>query len=135
MLNCFGIAGAGVVLALALSGCGGGVPDDYAGEVDAAAAAELVERGEVLVLDIRTPEEFADGHLPGAVNIDYLAEDFAERLRKLDRDREILMHCQSGGRSALSLSKFSELGFGKIHHFAGGYRAWEEAELPVERGE
>jgi 3-mercaptopyruvate sulfurtransferase SseA len=61
--------------------------------VDAASAAKLIaENDEVIILDIRTPAEFQSGHLKGAVNIDYLAEDYAEKLGELDKEKTYLVH-------------------------------------------
>ncbi len=61
--------------------------------VDAASAAKLIaENDGVIILDIRTPAEFQRGHLKGAVNIDYLAEDYAEKLGKLDKEKTYLVH-------------------------------------------
>src|SRR5262245_34037208 len=60
---------------------------------DAKEAAKLVAKKGVVVLDVRTPSEFAAGHIAGATNVDFQAGDFAERLAKLDRERTYLVHC------------------------------------------
>ncbi len=61
--------------------------------VDAASAAKLIADNDgVIILDIRTPDEFQRGHLKGAVNIDYLAEDYAEKLAELDKEKIYLVH-------------------------------------------
>ncbi len=61
--------------------------------VDAASAAKLIAEDDgVIILDIRTPDEFQRGHLKGAVNIDYLAEDYAEKLAELDKEKTYLVH-------------------------------------------
>ena len=95
--------------------------------VDAAAATMLLAGGEnPTVLDVRTPEEFAEGHIEGAVNVDFKAEDFAGQAAKLDKSKPYLVHCRSGKRSTASLEVFKELGFSQIYHLDGGYLAWEE---------
>ncbi len=99
--------------------------------VDPAAARQLLASSQVLVLDIRTPGEFARGHIAGATNIDFLAPSFAQRLGGLDRQREYLVHCATGGRSTKSLTVFTNLGFRSIAHLDGGFRAWEKAGEPV----
>ena len=101
-------------------------------DVDAAAAAKLIEAPQPpVVLDIRTPEEFAAGHIEGAVNVDFKGADFKAELGKLDRDQPYLLHCRSGSRSTSSKPVFTELGFKSIYHLDGGINAWEAAGLPT----
>lgn len=102
--------------------------------VDAAGAAALLrEQRGVVVLDVRTPGEFAQGHLAGATNLDYNAAGFAQALAALDRDRTYLVHCASGGRSTRSLESFRQLGFKSVVHLDGGFNAWQKAGQAVER--
>ncbi len=104
-------------------------------DVDVAKAAEILSGEEkVVVLDVRTPEEFADGHLEGAVNIDYNGGSFEEQLAKLDPAKPYLVHCAAGGRSGRSLGTFKKLGFSKVYHLADGYNGWEDAGKPVVKG-
>ena len=100
---------------------------------DAKAAAKLVAKGEVTVLDVRTPGEFAAGHIAGATNLNFQASDFAAQLGKLDKEKKYLVHCASGGRSTRSLPRFTELGFKQVIHLDGGFKAWESAGNPVEK--
>ncbi|MDB4313255.1 rhodanese-like domain-containing protein, partial [Akkermansiaceae bacterium] len=79
------------------------------------------------VIDIRTPEEFASGHLPGAIMIDFKSADFKTELAKLDRSKEYLFHCKSGGRSTQSIEAWKEFNFGEIYHLNGGILSWTEA--------
>lgn len=76
------------------------------------------------VIDLRTPEEFATGHIDGAVMIDFKSPDFKTELAKLDTSKEYIFHCKSGARSTQSLDTWEELGFGKIHHLNGGILSW-----------
>jgi len=99
--------------------------------VQADIAAKLVAEGKVTVLDVRTAEEFAEGHIAGATNINFMAKDFAARVGKLDRDKVYLVHCASGGRSKRCLPQLKQLGFKQIYHLDGGFSAWEEAGKPV----
>ena len=101
--------------------------------VKPAEAAKLVDGKQVTVLDVRTPEEFAEGHIKGAKNIDFHGRDFAARLKELDKSKPYLVHCRSGGRSTSSLATFKELGFEKIFHLDGGITDWEAAKLPLEK--
>ena len=83
------------------------------------------------VIDLRTPEEFATGHIPGAVMIDFKSPDFKTELAKLDTSKEYLFHCKSGGRSTQSLDAWKELGFGKLYHLNKGILSWTEANNPT----
>ena len=100
---------------------------------DAKEAAKLVAKNQVVVLDVRTPGEFAAGHLAGATNIDFQSGDFSERLEKLDRDKSYLVYCAVGGRSTKALPQLSQLGFKHVVHLDGGFKAWQAAGNPVEK--
>lgn len=95
------------------------------------AAALLAEDPSVTVLDVRTPEEFAEGHLKGAVNLDFNADDFEEKIAKLDPAKPYLVHCAAGGRSGQSMELFEKHKFTRIFHLSPGYRGWVEAGKPV----
>lgn len=86
-----------------------------------------------VVLDVRTPKEFAAGHVPGAVNIDVNAPDFEKKLATLDPNKTYLVHCRSGNRSAKACEILGKLKFGQLYHFDGGMRAWEKAGNKAER--
>ncbi|MEI4271184.1 rhodanese-like domain-containing protein [Klenkia sp. LSe6-5] len=80
-------------------------------QVDPAAAVDLAGQGDVTVVDVRTPEEYAEGHLAGAVNVDVSAEDFAARISELDPAGTYVVYCRSGARSAAAADRMVELGF------------------------
>ena len=84
------------------------------------------ERQNLVVLDVRTPEEYNAGHIPGALNFDFRSPDFAQQIDQLDRTKPYLVHCQSGGRSTRSLEVFKDQQFQSIYHLDGGIRAWKE---------
>jgi rhodanese-related sulfurtransferase len=83
--------------------------------------------GKAVVLDVRTPREFAAGHLPGAVNIDVNGPDFEKKVKTLDPHKTYLVHCGAGVRSAKACEKMSQLQFGELYNLAGGFKAWEKA--------
>ena len=87
-----------------------------------------------LILDIRTPEEYAEGHLAGAVDLDFYAETFRESLAKLDRAGRYLVYCRSGARTKKAMEIMVELGFQEIYILAGGLNSWLAAGLPVVKG-
>ena len=83
------------------------------------------------LVDVRTPDEYAEGHLPGAVNIDWQAADFeAKEFELLAKDRPVLVYCRSGRRSAEAAEKLGKDGY-DVFNLTGGYLAWTEAEKPV----
>ncbi|PYK65644.1 MAG: rhodanese-like domain-containing protein [Verrucomicrobia bacterium] len=86
-----------------------------------------------VVLDVRTREEYAAGHIAGAVNIDVNAPDFAEKVAKLDKNKTYLVHCGAGVRSAKACDKMSKLDFPKLYNLEGGFKAWEKAGNKVEK--
>jgi phage shock protein E len=98
---------------------------------DAKRAAKLVANNQIIVLDVRTPREFASGHIAGATNINYLSGDFPDRLAQLDRSKSYLLHCAVGGRSTNALPKLARLGFTNVIHLDGGFKAWQAAGNPV----
>ena len=93
----------------------------------------LKEQKNVVVLDVRTPEEFKAGHIAGAKNIDFNGPDFAKQIGALDKSKTYLVHCGGGGRSTRSLEAFKEQKFSSILHLDKGFKAWESAGKPVEK--
>ena len=67
------------------------------------AATMIKEKSQVIVLDIRTPKEFAEGHIEGAININFHDKDFESQLAALDKNKTYVMHCHSGGRSGKTI--------------------------------
>ena len=115
-----------VVGVLALAACTGG--SGSSGQtLDAAAFADLADSPGVVVLDVRTPEEFASGHIPDAVNIDVSASDFASRVGALDADANYAVYCRTGNRSATAMQIMQDAGFGSVAHLGGGVVAWVDA--------
>ena len=96
---------------------------------------EEKRKGEdVVVLDVRTPEEFEAGHVPGAANLNYRDEKFLEKLAALDKGKTYLVYCATGRRSTGATAKMKEVGFGKLFNFVGSMAAWNKADKPVEKG-
>lgn len=93
--------------------------------------AELVADSNVVVLDVRTASEFAEGHLERAINIDYHQSDFVEKAKAtLPLDKKIAVYCRSGRRSAGAAGKLGDEGY-KLVNLKGGIIAWKEANRPV----
>lgn len=88
-------------------------------------AQGLRQPGAVL-LDVRRPDEFASGHLPGAVNIDVTSPDFAQRVATLDKTQPTYVYCRSGARSATAAGQLTTAGFAQVSNLLGGVLDWPE---------
>ena len=100
--------------------------------VEPAAADELLAaEPRPTVIDVRTPAEFAEGPLEGAVLVDVQAPDFRDRIAELDRDASYVIYCRSGNRSVGARETMAELGFTDVADIDGGILAWVQAGLPV----
>lgn len=88
----------------------------------------------LVVLDVRTPEEFAQGHVDGAIMIDFYRDDFATELAALDPNVPYLLYCRSGNRSGQTAALMAQLGFSDVADVDGGIVAWDAAGLPTVAG-
>lgn len=88
----------------------------------------------LVILDVRTADEFAEGHLEGAVMLDFYRDDFADQVALLDPDVPYLLYCRSGNRSGQTATIMSELGFTDVADVDGGIVAWTEAGLSTTTG-
>ena len=79
----------------------------------------------VQLLDVRTLEEYEEGHIENATRIDFNSEDFKANVQKLDKSKPVYLYCRSGGRSAKASALMAELGFTEIYDLQGGFLAWE----------
>ncbi|MBM3837436.1 MAG: rhodanese-like domain-containing protein [Verrucomicrobia bacterium] len=86
-----------------------------------------------VVLDVRTPKEFAAGHIKGAVNIDFNAPDFEKKIAALAKDKTYLVHCAGGVRSSKACAKMGDLRFKHLVNLEPGFKAWEKAGKAVEK--
>lgn len=96
-------------------------------------AEKLIADG-IQLLDVRTQEEWDEGHLKGAKRVDFTAEGFLEKAKAaLDPKKPVLVYCRSGGRSAKATQALREAGFATVHDMDGGITAWQKAGKPVEK--
>jgi len=84
-----------------------------------------------VILDVRTPEEFAEEHIENAINIDYYSETFRAELNKLDKNKTYLVYCRSGRRSGNALDIMAELNFREAYNMSGGIKQWKAEGLPA----
>ncbi len=87
-----------------------------------------------VVLDVRSPDEFARGHVPGAINIDINSPTFTEKARQLDKRKTILVNCHAGSRGAIASAELAKLGFKTVCNLEGGLDAWEKSGQHAELG-
>lgn len=105
----------------------------YGATLNAAEFAASLDRPGVIVLDVRTPAEYAAGHLEGAVLAD-INGDFEAAVAGLDRAAPYAVYCRSGSRSAAAIEAMKQLGFGDAWHLGGGIGAWQAAGEDVVTG-
>lgn len=79
----------------------------------------------VMLIDVRTPEEYSAGHIDNAVNINWYDEDFVKQFDTTDKNKTIYVYCKKGGRSLKAQEKLISLGFVKVINLEGGYDAWK----------
>ncbi|MFQ5996774.1 MAG: pyridoxal-phosphate dependent enzyme [Dehalococcoidales bacterium] len=82
----------------------------------------------LVIIDVRTAEEYASGHLEKAINLDYYAVTFRDELNELDRSKTYLIYCKTGERSAVTSDLMKALGFARVYDMPGGMVGWESRE-------
>lgn len=111
-------------------------PVSQTGLIQATELNDRITAGtEPLILDVREADEFAAGHVPGAVNIPHSAivsaPDAAVAAVIPDKGMEVVVYCASGRRSGLAQDAMNAAGYGFVRHLAGDYQGWRAAGLPV----
>ena len=101
--------------------------------VDAEKAAQMAEKPETFILDVRTPGEYADGHLKNSLLIPHTEVQANASKLPADKEKPILCYCAAGVRSAKACKVLNGLGYKKVFNLDGGINAWLEAGKPVAR--
>jgi rhodanese-related sulfurtransferase len=91
--------------------------------------SKLASSSDAVLIDVRKPEETAEGMIDGAINIDYTDSTFAEKIMELDRTRPYFVYCKSGKRTAGAVEQMEKLGFKNIYSLDGGYSKWQDEGL------
>lgn len=91
----------------------------------------LLEMEKVQLVDVRTPQEYADGHIEGAINIDFTDENFETLLSGVDKSKPVAVYCGRGGRSGKCSAYMKKAGFTKIYDLDGGITEWKYKGKPV----
>ncbi len=109
-----------------------GVAEELAPTISATDLYEQRKSGTgPIVLDVRTPEEFRSGHIPGALNIPH--SELASRVDDVHSDRGVVLYCMVGPRARLGEKVLLEAGLPKVLHLDGGLAAWRQGGLPLEQ--
>lgn len=127
---------AGLLAVAATAACGGsGDASDEAGirlvSADEGRSIQNNPPDDLVILDVRTPEEFGEGHLDGAILVDFYNDDFRDQIAALDPDVPYLLYCRSGNRSGQTRALMTELGFTDVADVDGGVIAWTAASHPL----
>ena len=131
------IAGASALLLtllITLTGCGSTATlDQQINNVSPSEAAGIIGTSgdDLVILDIRTSEEFAAGKIKDSINIDFYAADFREQLDELDKDTHYLVYCNSGNRSGQALPILEDLGFVEVDNLSTGITGWSNEGYEV----
>lgn len=93
-------------------------------------AQKIKEQPDAQIIDVRTPEEFAKGHLHSAKNINWNGNDFDRQIEKLDKSKPVFVYCLSGNRSSAAARHMRSKGFEEVYHLKSGIIGWRAAKLP-----
>ena len=110
-------------------------PKQMVKTINSSESAEMIKKNlknkNFVILDVRTPEEYADGHLANATNIDFKATDFADKVGKLDKSKTYLVYCRAGHRSASAVEIMKTQSFQTLYNLDGGITQWTTDKNPV----
>jgi rhodanese-related sulfurtransferase len=112
-----------------LAGCSSS--NEATKKVDPVEFSEVIAQPGVIILDVRTPEEFNAGHIANAININMADSNFSSEVSKLDKNATVAVYCRSANRSAVATKEMAELGFTDMYDMQGGIIDWEAAGGPV----
>lgn len=96
-------------------------------DIELSEALEMMQQSDIITIDIRTPEEIAQGKiLESALEMDFYADDYKNKLSALDKEAKYVIYCRSGGRSGKTLKMMKDMGFKNAYNVLGGYNAYKE---------
>ena len=91
----------------------------------------MAQRSDLLLIDVRTSQEWDAGHIEGACFLDFLEDDFKSRAEALPKDRPIALYCAAGGRSEDAMKLLAKAGFAELYNLRNGFYGWEDAGRTV----
>lgn len=93
-------------------------------------SSKMNEKSDAPIVDVRTPGEYAEGHIEHSLNFDWNGANFEKQISDLDKSQPVFVYCLGGGRSAATVEKMQELGFKEVYELDGGMMAWRSAKMP-----
>ena len=128
-----------VILLIAISGLTSATGQNFNKNISISEADQLIRDTtgsiDLVILDVRTPEEFSKEHIKGAINIDFWGKGFMDAMATHNINRTYLIYCTSGVRSNGAMNKMRKLGFTKLYNMKGGLFGWKAAKMPVVTGD
>lgn len=122
-----------IIMLFILSACSN---IEYTQNINVDGAIKLIntnkENENFVILDVRTPQEYAQGHIKDSILIDFYSPTFKEELSKLDKDKTYLIYCRSGSRSRVTLGLMNQLEFHKVYNLENGFNSWKSKNKPIE---
>lgn len=121
-----------LLLAITIASCSNGqnkTDENIAENVNVEEFAKHAETAQVV--DVRTPGEWSEGIMEGAIMFDFYEDDFQKNLESLDKEKPVAVYCKVGGRSGQAMSKLKDLGFKEVYNLDGGMDAWKSAGKPT----
>lgn len=118
------------ILVMVFSTCAQNTSPSQVTIIDAEELLKMQSDG-VKVVDVRTPEEFGQGKIPGAVNVP-LSGSFANSMTKFEKDRPVIVYCRSGRRSTIASEQLEQAGYTAIFNYQGSFNDWTAKKKPVE---
>jgi len=100
-------------------------------DIGAAELIEVVGEPETVIIDVRTPVEYAEGHVPGALNIDIASPTFNDEIAALPADQTYVVYCRSGNRSAQAATIMADAGFSDVYNVDAGLATLASAGVPL----
>lgn len=98
-------------------------------------AEAIAQNPKAPIIDVRTPQEFSEGHLANAININWNGSNFKQEIEKFDKKSPILVYCLSGGRSSSAANSMKAMGFKEVYEMQGGIMKWRASKLPEVKNE
>jgi rhodanese-related sulfurtransferase len=113
-------------------------PETLSNNLSSREAWKLIRKNagnpDFIILDVRTPLEFFNSRIPGAMNMDYYNPEFKKNLLQLDSGKTYLVYCKSGARSQSAVTLMKTMKFKSLFHLAGGINEWKNEGMPIQSG-
>jgi len=124
----------GLLVLATITSCGQGNGGTQSGSVVNLGPAEFskaIQPKDVVLIDVRTPEEYKEGYIEDAINLNYFGSDFELTISSLDKGKPVYVYCASGGRSEAACEDLVKKGVKMVYNLSGGMEAWRTQKLPV----